>query len=99
MLAETAAVIALLMGTCTIVVADDRPSTPEIYAHELAHCNGWTHPDQGHKGKPKKGYQSPKPPTKFVREFPGELIVHYVSTEEALRRCGSYGCFTLERPN
>lgn len=78
--------------TCMIVIAADRPSSAEIYRHELAHCNGWEHADQHHKGKPKAGYQSPKPPAKFVRPYAGKLIDHWVSTKEALRLCGSYGC-------
>ena len=82
---------------CVIVVAADRPSTTEIYRHELAHCNGWKHSDQHHKGKPVKGYQSPKPPERFVRPYAGKLIDHWVTTDEALRICGSYGCQWFER--
>lgn len=74
-----------------IVVAEDRASTLEILQHELAHLAGWEHADQGHRGRPRKGYVSPKPPARFVRPVPG-VIVHWVSTAEALRICGSYGC-------
>lgn len=84
----------LASKTCVIVVAVDRPSSAEIYRHELAHCNGWDHPD--HKGKPKKGYQSPQPPQKFIRPYAGKLVDHYVSTREALKLCGSYGCQWFE---
>lgn len=78
--------------TCVIVVAADRPSSSEIYRHELAHCWGWEHPDQNHKGKPVKGYQSPNPPARFVKPYPN-LVDHWVSTKEALRICGgTYGC-------
>ena len=78
--------------TCTIVVAVDRPSTMEIYHHELAHCNGWKHADQGHHGKPKQGYVSPKPPAKYIRPYKGHLDSHFVTTREALTLCESYGC-------
>lgn len=81
-----------LAKTCVIVVAADRPSSAEIYQHELAHCHGWEHADQNHKGKPAKGYQSPKPPVKFVKPYPN-LVDHWVSTKEALQICeGTYGC-------
>lgn len=56
----------LAAKTCVIVVAKDRPSSAEIYRHELAHCWNWSHPDQHHKGKPKAGYQAPKPPAKLL---------------------------------
>lgn len=82
---------AMAAPVCHIVVAADRASSAEIYQHELAHCNGWEHADQNHAGKPKKGYQSPKPPAKFVKPYPN-LVDHWVSTKEALRVCGSYGC-------
>jgi hypothetical protein len=79
--------------TCVIVVAADRPSSAEIYRHELAHCNGWEHPDQNHgMFGPKRAYQSPKPPAKFVRPYAGKLVDHWVSTKEAVKICGSYGC-------
>jgi hypothetical protein len=78
--------------TCHIVVAADRASTPEIFRHELAHCNGWEHPDQHHKGRPKAGYRAPKPPAKYVRPYVGKLDDQWVTTTEALKVCGSYGC-------
>lgn len=81
--------------TCVIVVAADRPSSAEIYRHELAHCWGWEHADQHHKGKPVKGYKAPKPPAKFVKPYPN-LVDQWVSTKEALRICGSYGCQFFE---
>ena len=81
---------------CVIVIAADRASTTEIYRHELAHCNGWVHPDQHPKGQPRKGYKSPKPPEQFVRPYPGNLVDHWVTTDEALRICGSYGCQWFE---
>lgn len=87
---------AVAAPACHIVVAADRPSTVEIYRHELAHCNGWTHPDQHHKGSPRKGYQSPKPPAKFVRPYAGKLVDHWVSTKEAIRICQSFGCQWFE---
>lgn len=82
--------------TCVIVVAKDRASTAEIYQHELAHCNGWEHPDQNHKGKPRKGYQSPKPPERFVRPYSGKFVDHWMTTKEALAICSSYGCQWFE---
>lgn len=80
---------------CHIIVADDRASTLEIYWHEVAHCNGWVHADQNHQGKPKKGYQSPKPPAKFLKPYPN-LDVQWVTTTEALQLCGSYGCYYFD---
>lgn len=82
---------AMAAKQCNIVIAVDRASAAEIYQHELAHCNGWVHPDQHHKGKPKQGYRAPKPPAKFIKPYPN-LVDHWVSTEEAVRVCGSYGC-------
>jgi hypothetical protein len=88
---------AVAAKTCVILVAADRPSTAEIYRHELAHCNGWTHADQKHGlFGPRNGYQSPKPPAKYVKPYPGKLVDHWVSTREALRICGSYGCQWFE---
>lgn len=77
---------------CEIVVAADRPSAPEIYRHEVAHCNGWEHPDQGHRGRPRRGYQAPQPPAEYLHAYPGRLVVHMVPTERAVEVCGSYGC-------
>lgn len=57
---------AAALQTCVIAYADDRPSTLEIRAHELAHANGWTHPEQKWI-LPPKGYVAIKPPAKFVR--------------------------------
>jgi hypothetical protein len=100
-LTRSAVVLAVLVAafpalaapkTCVIVVADDRPSSAEIFRHELAHCNGWEHADQHHgMFGPKKGYQSPKPPAEFVKPYPN-LESHWVSTKEAMKLCGSYGC-------
>lgn len=92
MLSTVVAILASAYPTCMITVANDRPSTPEIYWHEVAHCNGWDHPAQGHQGKPRRGYRAPKPPAEFVRDYRGTLIVRWVSTDEALAICGSYGC-------
>jgi hypothetical protein len=39
---------------CTVYVPDDAP-TPlvyALYAHELAHCNGWRHPQEWPLAKP-----------------------------------------------
>lgn len=90
-LAALAAVSSPAISACHIVVAEDRASTLEIYRHELAHCHGWEHPDQGHKGKPRNGYQAPKPPAHFVKPYPN-LIVHWVDSKTALETCGSFGC-------
>lgn len=87
---------AVAAPTCIIVVANDRASTAEIYQHEIAHCNGWRHDDQGHDGKPRKGYKSPQPPASFIREYPGKVVDHWVTTDEAIRICGSYGCQWFE---
>lgn len=90
LLASTPAMAA--HAACHIVVADDRASTLEIYQHELAHSHGWEHPDQKHgMFGPKKGYQAPKPPAHLVRPNPN-CEVQWVSTPEAIRICGSYGC-------
>jgi len=86
-----------MFEVCVIVVALDRTSSMEIYRHELAHCNGWVHADQAHHGKPKQGYKSPKPPLHFVTPYKGKLVDHWVSTQEALRLCGSYGCQWFEK--
>ena len=85
------------MLECVIVVAMDRASSLEIYQHELAHCNGWEHADQGHgQNGPKQGYRSPKAPVRYVVPFKGKLTTHFVSTKEAIAICQSYGCQWFE---
>jgi len=82
-----------MLEVCYIVVAMDRASSLEIYQHELAHCNGWQHADQHHGvNGPRKGYKSPKPPARYVVPYKGKLIEYFVSTPDAIRMCGSYGC-------
>lgn len=81
------------MPACTIFVAKDRDSRNEIYHHEVAHCNGWVHADQNHGPEgPPKGYKAPKPPRRYLGKYKGPFKVNWLTTEEAIKECGSYGC-------
>lgn len=81
---------------CVIIYSDDRPSTLEIRAHELAHCNGWVHEHREDYNRP--GYKANQPPAKFIRAYRGELLEFPMSTNEARSKCGGHlGCQWLER--
>ena len=49
--------------TCTIVTNGE----VSTYQHEVAHCNGWTHPP----------FQEATPPASFVHPFAGELTIYF----------------------
>jgi hypothetical protein len=51
--------------TCTIVTNGE----VSTYQHEVAHCNGWTHPP----------FQEATPPASFVHPFAGELTIYFGS--------------------
>lgn len=84
------------MSTCVIVFATDRPSWKEIYWHEIAHCNGWEHPE---KPAPKKGenYQAYKAPSKYLKWPNTPVETRAVSSVEAKKLCeGHWGCQWFE---
>lgn len=77
---------------CVIVFAKDRPSWKEIYWHEIAHCNGWVHPDKP-APRPGENYQAYKAPKRYL--YLPKMMVETlaVSTHEAKKLCdGHYGC-------
>ncbi len=81
-----------LADTCVIVFAVDRPSWKEIYWHEMAHCNGWRHPERP-APRPGENYQAFKPPRRYLHlpEMPVETRA--VTTEQAKKLCGGHwGC-------
>lgn len=87
---------ALAADRCVIVFAKDQPSWKEIYWHEMAHCNGWTHPE---KAPPKNGenYQSYVPPKRYVHLPSIEVETRAVTTAEAKKLCdGHWGCQRFE---
>lgn len=91
-----APVPALAGQACMILYANDMGGavTREIRNHELAHCNGWTHP----KGLDKsRGFgKAYVPPKKFLRPFAGKLYEHPMSTKDAKASCdGMLGCSEL----
>ena len=49
-------------GVCPIIT----DGTVDTFNHELAHCNGWNHPEKG------SGYN---PPAKFIHPYDGRLVV------------------------
>lgn len=86
----------LLAATCVIVFAADQPSWKEIYWHEMAHCNGWTHPE---KAAPKRGenYQAYTPPSRYVHIPDMPVETRAVSTTQAKKLCdGHWGCQRFE---
>jgi hypothetical protein len=87
---------AVAKQACVIVYANDMGAavTREIRQHELAHCNGWTHPAGMDK---KRGYgRAYLPPKKFLRAYPGKVYETPVRTSEARDRCnGQLGCSVL----
>lgn len=86
---------ALTAQTCVIVYANDVPFRGEVYWHEMAHCNGWEHPER--KGSAfASGYKAYQPPKKYLFKYPGPLRVRSVSTNEANLLCDSYGCFWFQ---
>lgn len=93
---------AAALQTCIIAYANDRPSTPEIRAHELAHANGWSHPEQKWIVPP-KGYVAIKPPKRFVRVPTNCTLVEMpLPTKTVQDLClsmtgrASYGCQWFE---
>lgn len=48
-------------AACTIVT----DGTREVFRHELAHCNGWSHDE----------FVESWPPSAFVHSFPGRLTI------------------------
>lgn len=81
---------------CIVVFADDRPSTKEIYQHEIAHCNGWVHPK---RAAPKVGqnYQAYKAPARYLHEPDMEVQAYPMSSKEAKDYCdGHWGCQWFE---
>lgn len=67
---------------CNIVVSADRPSVAEQLRHELAHCNGWSHPAPASLTGPQ-----PVPPLVFVRPYRGPMWVMRLSTPQARETC------------
>jgi len=53
--------------TCTIVTNGE----VSVYQHELAHCNGWTHPP----------FQEATPPVSFIHPFDGDLTVIFAGDD------------------
>lgn len=83
------ALFAAYAPPCEIVVAADRTSRAEIHRHEVAHCNGWRHPE---RDRPGAGYRADRIPAEFDHPYPGKVTVRWVSTTQALAICDSYGC-------
>ena len=81
------------MLACIIIYATTVGATAEIRAHEYAHCNGWQHPPGWASSE-----HAYRPPRKFLRAYPGEVIEQPVRAAEARERCGGeLGCQKFTR--
>jgi phosphatidylethanolamine-binding protein (PEBP) family uncharacterized protein len=90
-------VIATTILVCHVIVSGGlNGNWHEKLDHEMAHCNGWVHPEQE---APLAGahYQAYTPPRQYVHHYHGRVILEHVSIEEAKRRCdGHYACQWFE---
>jgi hypothetical protein len=83
---------ALAAKTCVIVYSGGTSGDwQEKYWHEMAHCNGWTHPIRASSfGK------AFTPPPKFLHLYPGPLDARYMTPAKAMKECGAFGCQWFE---
>lgn len=85
--------LSVLLSTCLVIISPGtNGDVREKYLHELAHCNGWEHPDQAAPSDG-KAYSAYKPPHKYLRRYRGRMKVRLVSTSRAQELCnGHYAC-------
>jgi hypothetical protein len=80
-------------ATCVIVYSGGTDGNwQEKRDHEIAHCNGWEHPE---KADPTgRAYQ---PPKRFIHTYAGKIVEQHVSLAEAKQLCdGHYACQRFE---
>lgn len=89
--------LAILLPLCTIAVAKDAPNPQAVFAHEMAHCWGWTHADHGVSATMNKSYQAPKPslPWRLLGDYPNTHAYRFDTGRTVARLyCdgNAYGC-------
>ena len=78
--------VASALLTCVIVVSPgSNGDVNEKYWHEMAHCNGWVHPEK--VSTEGEAYQAPR---KYRYVYEGPIELYNVSQREARRICGGH---------
>ena len=86
---------------CVIVVPSKGPHPDwfqwePIYWHEIAHCNGFEHPETEAKAVG-KGYTSYDPPKRYLRYPSMPVETRAVTIKQAQKICGGHwGCQWFE---
>ena len=83
-----------LLAICVIVFSPGmNEDITEKYWHEMAHCNGWEHPN-----KISAFGEAYKPPKKYLYKYSGPIKEYSVSVKQAQKLCGGhFACQWFER--